>query len=130
MRARLTIMAGLLTVATGVGTMLSAPAIGQARGTVITIFGNDKCPTSSGEQTNICIRAPESERYRIPEKLRTTNEADPAATARVNAMDATGRSGIGSCSVGNGSFTGCELQDIRNAKAQSRAEKKAVPVID
>ncbi|HEX8446315.1 MAG TPA: hypothetical protein VF649_06845 [Sphingomonas sp.] len=129
MRVRQLMGGGMFMAIAVAGLAGAAPATAQA-GTVITIFGNDKCPTSNGEQTNICVRAPESERYRIPEKLRTTNDAAPAATARVDAMQATGRSGIGSCSVGNGSFTGCQLEEIRRAAAEKRAAKKTAPVIE
>jgi hypothetical protein len=127
MRARRTIMMAMAAAGLSFGLPVAASA---QNGTVITIFGNDKCPTSNGQQTNICVRAPESERYRIPKDLRTGNEAPPAATKRVEAMNSTANSGIGSCTVGNGSFTGCQLEEIRKAKAERRAAKRAAPAIE
>ncbi len=42
-----------------------AAAVAQAGQGTIIIYGSDPCP-----RENICIRAPESHRYRIPDQLR------------------------------------------------------------
>lgn len=127
MRARLMIAAVLMTATTG----LSTPVLAQARGTVITIFGNDKCPTSNGEQNNICVRAPESERYRIPQPLRETIDATPSATKRVEAARAVDNANIGTCSAsGPGGMIGCQREEFAKARAENKAKKAAIPVID
>ncbi|GGE88222.1 hypothetical protein [Sphingomonas prati] len=127
MRASILLAAGLLSGLAGI----AAPATAQTRGTVITIFGNDKCPVSNGEQTNICVRAPESERFRIPETLRETNNAAPAAQRRVDAARAVDNSTIGTCSAsGPGGMIGCQRQEFAKARAERKAAKAAVPVIE
>ena len=127
MRARLMIAATLLAATIGTAT----PATAQ-RGTPITIFGNDKCPTGSdGSEINICIRAPESDRFRIPETLRETNNPVPAATARIEAMRATDNGTIGTCSAsGPGGMIGCQRAEFAKARAENKAKQAAVPVID
>ncbi|WP_076072510.1 hypothetical protein [Sphingomonas montana] len=128
MRAPLLLATALLATVTGLGT--AAPASAQTRGTVITIFGNDKCPVSNGEQTNICVRAPESDRFRIPETLRATNDVAPSAQARVDAARAVDNSTIGTCSAsGPGGMIGCHRQDFARARAENKARKAAAPVI-
>ena len=127
MRARLMIAAAVMTATTG----LTAPVFAQTRGTVITIFGNDKCPTSSGEQTNICVRAPESERYRIPQTLRETIDPEPAATKRLETMRVTDNGTIGTGSTsGPGGMIGNHRQEFAKARAENKAKKATVPVID
>ncbi|MFD1952320.1 hypothetical protein ACFSGX_16215 [Sphingomonas arantia] len=127
MRASFLLAAGLLSGLAGI----AAPAAAQTRGTVITIFGNDKCPVSNGEQTNICVRAPESERFRIPETLRSSNDAAPTAQKRVDAARAVDNSTIGTCSAsGPGGMIGCQREEFAKARAERKAAKAAVPVIE
>ena len=38
--------------------------------TSLIVYGEDPCPQSEGEEIVVCARRPESERYRIPKKLR------------------------------------------------------------
>ena len=53
--------AGAASVLVGMAAFPTA-AIAQAGNRSITIYGNDPCPRDA-----ICIRAPESQRYRIPD---------------------------------------------------------------
>ena len=67
---------------------LPAPAAAQAgdRVSEIIVYGNDPCPRSTDDQVVVCARKPETERYRIPEKLRQTagraRAARPGPSAR------------------------------------------------
>ncbi|NIJ21690.1 hypothetical protein FHS95_003393 [Sphingomonas naasensis] len=94
-------------------------------GGVLTVFGNDPCPADT-----VCVRAPESDRYRIPGELRQqtgrpqTNES--WAVRSQDALDAsTNRTGTGSCTtVGPSGGTGCLGRKITTAKAEARARRE------
>jgi hypothetical protein len=128
MRAALLIATGLVATLGGLGTV--APATAQAN-RVLTIFGNDKCPTSNGEEIVVCNRLPEADRYRIPEGLRATNNIEPAAQRRVDTARLVDNSTIGTCSTsGPGGMIGCQRQEFAKARAENKAKAAAVPVID
>jgi hypothetical protein len=98
---------------------------------VLTIFGSDPCPKDT-----ICVRAPESERYRIPKQFRNGEGIKPenqswAARAQ-STMDAGAKTGIGSCSAnGPGGWTGCWQQQMRAARAERKAaEAESHPDLD
>ena len=87
------------------------------------VYGEDPCEQGAADEIVVCVRMPDTERYRIPENLR----GDPNAPAnlawaeRVKSIEYVGKSGTESCSpVGGGGFTGCFTQ-IAN---QARAERK------
>src|SRR6187402_569139 len=68
----------------------AAPAKAPAEQRIATmmVFGNDPCPQSSDEEIVVCVRQPESERYRIPKQLRVkqynaTRDGSWAGTAKV-----------------------------------------------
>lgn len=91
---------------------------------VLTIFGDDKCPANT-----ICVRAKESERYRIPKQFRNSGVIAPenqAWGARAEAtLSAGGTTGIGSCSAsGPGGWTGCWAKQMRAARAEAAAAAK------
>lgn len=124
--------AGLLIGAAG---MVAAPAVAQPRNeSALVIFGNDPCPSG-----NICVRAPESQRYRIPEGLREparspTSErwADRAAALDQASASTSAPGGVGSCNAasGQGSWTGCWNQMMKEGKAeraQAAATERARP---
>lgn len=96
-----------------------APAFAQER--VLTIFGDDKCPSDT-----ICVVAPETERYRIPAPFR---EALPSPdreswAVRSQATLNEGKTGIGSCSaVGSGGWTGCWAEHMRKAREEAKARE-------
>jgi hypothetical protein len=92
----------------------------------ITVYGEDPCPASQGDDIVVCARRPESERYRIPKELR--KEGQPTETAwgsRAIALDevsATGRPD--SCSVvGSYGQTGCFAEMLSRWRAERQAMK-------
>lgn len=109
----------LLTVA----GFLSAPAIAQQTsvttsddGTLIIqllVYGDDACPQTNDEEIIVCARRPESERYRIPKKLREkpldVSGNGGSWTTHNEALEANTRfTRPNSCSaVGTGGQTGC-----------------------
>ena len=61
----MTILAGTAAVCAGMAAVPTA-AFAQAGQTTLTIYGNDPCP-----RENICIRAPESQRWaRRPSRVK------------------------------------------------------------
>jgi hypothetical protein len=107
---------------------LAVPALAQtANDRVLTIFGNDPCPTDT-----ICVRAPEQERFRIPKQFRNSGPIAPQNQSwaqRAQRVDSVGRSGTGSCSPsGPGGWTGCYAQQIQAARAERKAaQQEAAP---
>jgi hypothetical protein len=103
---------------------LPGPAAAQAgdRVSEIIVYGNDPCPRSTDDQVVVCARKPETERYRIPEKLRSggPRQSREAWAQRARALETVGATGINSCSpVGPAGFTGCLTQVIKKARAES-----------
>ena len=86
----------------------------------LIIYGDETCPASTDEQINVCAKLPESDRYRIPENLRTSQ--DPESNSWYNRaieLSYVGRSGIGSCSTtGPGGMIGCFNQLVSQATAE------------
>ena len=90
----------------------------------VIVYGNDPCPRSTDDDVVVCARKPETERYRIPERLRPSGprQAREAWASRARSLETVGRTGINSCSpVGPGGFTGCLTEVIRQARSE-RAE--------
>ncbi len=124
-------MKKLLALAMSTGfaatSMIATSAFAQQTDRVLILYGNDKCPTNaSGEQIVVCSRRPESERYRIPKELRSpiliTPENQSWAAKANDTLNAGGASGTGSCSAqGPGGWTGCWVQQMRDAKRQRQA---------
>ena len=111
-----------ITLAALAGTLAlaPAPAAAQAGQTTVVIFGNDPCPREA-----ICIRAPESQRYRLPkgEQLVGTRQQRQSWAQKSQALTTVGRTGTGSCSaVGPGGHTGCLIQEINRAKQDAREQ--------
>ena len=108
-------------------TAFPTAAIAQAGNRSITIYGNDPCPRDA-----ICIRAPESQRYRIPDSQNpqgTPQERNSWANKSKPLMS-VGATGVGSCSaVGPGGQSGCLIQQINRAKqeSQQQAQKDQAP---
>ena len=105
---------------------LPAPALAQSSDRVseIIVYGNDACPRSTDDAIVVCARKPEAERYRIPEKLRSSGprQSRQAWANRARALETVGATGINSCSpVGPGGFTGCLTQVIKQAHAEANA---------
>jgi hypothetical protein len=107
-------------------TILPAPANAQAgQGTVI-IYGNDPCPTNA-----ICIRAPESQRYRLPKSQNPqgTRQQRQSWANKSKSLMTAGNVGTGSCTaVGPGGREGCLTQQINQAKQESKeAQQSSTP---
>ncbi|QZP08612.1 hypothetical protein [Caenibius sp. WL] len=103
----------------------TAPAAAQDkdyRVNQLIIYGDDQCPQSTANEITVCARKAESERFRIPEDLRTSSDpANKAWTERVLAYETVGATGINSCSpVGMGGELGCTQRLL----AAARGEKK------
>lgn len=116
---------GLSTVMASAMFVAAVPAAAQDKDTRVNqliIYGDDACPQSSEGEITVCARKAESERFRIPEDLRTSsNPANKAWTERVLAYETVGATGINSCSpVGMGGELGCTQKLL----AAARGEKK------
>ena len=99
--------------------MLAAPEPAQAqRVNEIVVYGTDPCPRSTDDEVVVCARKPESERFRIPERLRQGGslQSRQAWANRAIAFETYGKTGVNSCSpVGPGGHTGCSQQLISQA---------------
>jgi len=115
----MTSLAMAAVLATG-ATVASAPAHAQAGNRTLTIFGNDPCPKDA-----ICVRAPESHLYRLPQSLNPhgTRQQRESWSNKAQALSNVGATGTGSCSaVGPGGFTGCLTQQINQARKESQEQ--------
>jgi hypothetical protein len=92
----------------------------------ITVYGNDRCPQSSSERIVVCARRPESERYRIPQRLRDDPDQSESSWAEdAEALETIGRTGPQSCStVGPGGFTGCWEEMVRQARRERQQQRE------
>jgi len=106
------------------GSALSLPAVATAQSAgvaEIIVYGNDPCPRSTDDQVVVCARKPESERYRIPEPLRSSGprQVREAWANKAKQLETVGATGTNSCSpVGPGGFTGCLTQVIQQARRE------------
>lgn len=121
MTRALTIAAFLFATASPAFAQSEAPASGGERVNQVIVYGDDPCPTATGDEIVVCGRMDEGERFRIPPELRG-NPNDPAReswTSRVRSIERVGRFGTDSCSpTGLGGFTGCVSQLVDNAYAE------------
>lgn len=101
----------------------TAPAASQNKVSEVIVYGTDPCPRSTDDNVVVCARRPESERYRIPERLRSggPKQSRESWASRARTLETVGNTGTNSCSaVGPGGFTGC-MQKLIN---QARRERK------
>lgn len=115
----------LLSLAALGAAAAAGPAPAQQNDRQLIIYGNDRCPAGT-----ICVRAPESERYRIPQTMRQEEPLAPADqpwAARASSVSRAGAaSGTGSCSnSGAGGFTGCWNQMMKEARDERRGRNAA-----
>ena len=96
----------LLLAATATAAAFAAPAAAQpvrddSKVQALVVYGDDPCPASTEDTITVCARKPESERYRIPEPLRSdpNDPRNQTWTEKATELQYVGRSGIGSCSV-------------------------------
>lgn len=115
-----------------IAIIMSVPAAAQAQeaATVqpgdekinqLIIYGDDKCPESTGDEIVVCARMDEADRFRIPSSLRgdPNDPRNQAVSERIKAYEYVGASGTMSCSPsGAGGFTGCGLKEIDKAYAE------------
>ena len=107
---------------------MSIPALAQVQDRVVTVYGNDPCPSSNGQEIVVCRRAPRNDQYCIPRDLRDSEAAPQAlggtAVAAVNTTGGTGVQ-VQSCNaVGAGVNAGCFKKEADAWRAQKRAEKR------
>jgi len=90
--------------------------------TTLVVYGDDPCPRSNDEEIVVCAREPESERYRIPKKLRRAkpDAAQRSWGDRVQVLEMVGRQGTpNSCSpIGSNGQSGCMAQFLRQAREE------------
>lgn len=111
----------------GLGASIAmSPAAAQRSERVLVIFGDEKCPTSNGEEIVVCSRKPESERYRIPEELRRSDSrANETWGDRASSLEYVGGGGLQTCSpVGASGADGCRRQLVRKACEEDKANGK------
>ena len=112
---------------------LPAPAAAQnAKVSEIIVYGTDPCPRSTDDEIVVCARKPESERFRIPERLRQGGslQSRQAWAVRAKTFETVGRTGIMSCSpVGPAGYTGCADQLIKQAfdERKEQVEGESTP---
>ena len=118
---------GALALAPGLPAPLTAQGDNGDKVRMVIVYGDDAAPVAQGDEIVVVARMPESERFRIPENLRfSDNPANQAWINRVERLEFVGASGTLSCSaVGPGGSTGCTEEMIRNAYA----DKKASPAV-
>jgi hypothetical protein len=95
----------------------------------LLVYGDDPCPESKGDEIVVCARKPESERYRIPKKLREKPAVagGPGWGSQVANMEQVQRQNLpNSCSViGSNGFTGCTAQMLQQWFAERRMQQSA-----
>lgn len=100
----------------------------------ILVYGDDPCPQAKGDEIVVCSRQPESERYRIPKRLRKKPDSIAGNNAwanQVRANEDASRTAAGipdSCSaVGTAGQSGCYAQFLRQQstiRQQQQADKQ------
>lgn len=115
-----------------IGLMLiPAPVAAQPepppeRITNLLVYGDDPCPQGEGDEIVVCARRPESERYRIPKKLREKPAVagGPGWGSQVATMEETQRNaGPMGCSAIGGMNTGCFGQMMARWFAERRMQE-------
>lgn len=129
----------MLTAAAGV-TLIAGlalpvtPALAQrAKVSEIIVYGTDACPRSTDDTVYVCARKNESERFRIPEALRSGGslQSRQSWANRARVFETVGATGVNSCSpVGPAGYTGCSRQLTRQAFRERREEatNSAAPI--
>ena len=123
----------LITVAALVGFAV-APAQAQDSSDTgrkiaeIIVYGNDPCPRSTDSEVVVCARKPETERFRIPERLRAggARQSREAWSSRARSFEVATRSGINSCdAVGPAGQSGCLQKMIDQARSERNEQNAA-----
>jgi hypothetical protein len=118
---------GLLLVPLLPSAALAQPEPPPERITNLLVYGDDPCPQSQGDEIVVCARRPESERYRIPKKLREKPAVagGPGWGSQVATMEETQRQMLpNSCStIGSNGFTGCTAKMLQQWFAERRMQE-------
>lgn len=129
---RLLISAMFAASFSGLAALPAAPAAAQSQDRIIDVYGDEKCPSSNGQQIVVCRHHDAQEKFRIPKDLRDQEPAPQSmggnvgAVAAVNSTGGTGTMQVGSCNaIGAGVNAGCVKQQNADWKADQRAQKKA-----
>ena len=106
--------------------LVSAP---PDRISFLVTFGEDKCPEAVGDEIIVCAAQPESERDRVPESLRKSDDTSVSGgswTSAVESLDGYARAVLpNSCSVnGSNGFTGCTQQALQAWFAERRGKSE------
>ena len=93
----------------------------------LIVYGDDPCPQGEGDEIIVCARKPESERYRIPKKLREkpAPSGGPGWGSQVATMEQAQRQTLpGSCSAtGSNGFSGCTAKMLEQWFAERRMQE-------
>lgn len=123
------ILVGLLAVSPVLPAQVQAQSQAPERVYSLVVYGDDPCPKGEGEEIVVCARKPESERYRIPKKLREKPEVSggPGWGSQVATMEEVQRQTLpNSCSVnGSAGFTGCTAAMLQQWFAERRMQESA-----
>jgi hypothetical protein len=126
MRAQVATSLALLAALLPAALPAQSPADRQ-RGQVrqVIVYGNDPCPRGTDEII-VCARRPESERFRVPEGLRTTDDRRARSNLqRDREHRQAAATGPESCSpVGPGGATGCAIREINRSRVGLDADEE------
>lgn len=106
-----------------------------AAGTTVSliVYGEDPCPLGTGGEIVVCARRPESERYRIPPKLRQTAEVygSQGWGSRVATVESDSRQFVpGSCNaIGSFGQTGCTAALLQQWFAERRIDQQTKALV-
>ena len=122
-----TLLSAAAVAATAGYSEMPMPAFAQAQPNVaeIIVYGNDPCPRSTGDQVVVCARRPETERYRIPPKMRQsgTPQQMESWAVRSQSLETVGATGMNSCSpVGPAGYTCCLIKVIKEANGERKQQ--------
>lgn len=119
------IPAGAIGAALALGAPLAAQDVPEPKVNQLIVYGDDKCPESTGDTITVCARKDEAERFRIPKNLRqSTSPQNEAWNNKVLAYERVGRTGTLNCSpVGPGGWTGCAQRLIDRAYAEKEGSE-------
>lgn len=119
----------LLLIAAGAAATPSLAADKPERITNLIVYGDDPCPKGEGDEVVVCARRPESERYRIPKKLREKPAVSggPGWGSQVATMEQVQRQTLpGSCNpIGSNGQSGCTAKMLEQWFAERRMQESA-----
>lgn len=118
----------ILALALSIAPLAVPVAPAQAQQRMLTIFGDDKCPSDT-----ICVVAPESERYRIPKPFRegAVQKSPDSVSWAVRSQQtlAVGKTGEGCSPEGINGALGCFMQQMKQAYAEDKATPPETPEV-